>query len=186
MGKIERKKRKFLKEKCVSLQPKQQKKTTMKRISLIMLVAAVVGLTVTSCRKEPHDAYLESSGTRVKEVTIKGSDWVTDDPTVKYAYKNVDWEVLTDHVVYDGNVNVYVYENGHQCPLPYVYPMGFVTYTDGTTDFLVENLRFNVETGRVTIIMQDMDESVPNLGYNTPEMTFRIVATAPINYIIQQ
>ena len=64
--------------------------------------------------------------------------------------------------------------------------MGFVTYTDGTTDFLVENLRFNVETGRVTIIMQDMDESVPDLGYNTPEMTFRIVATAPINYIIQQ
>ena len=34
--------------------------------------------------------------------------------------------------------------------------------------------------------MQDMDESVPDLGYNTPEMTFRIVATAPINYIIQQ
>ena len=155
----------------------------MKKILLSLLVAAAMGLTATSCTKE---VYIESSGTRVAEVTVKYDDWEQDDPNVNYVYCTVDWDVLSEHVIYDGNVNVYVYENGHQCPLPYVYPMGFVTYTDGTTDFLVENLRFNVETGRVTIIMQDMDESVPDLGYNTPEMTFRIVATAPINYIIQQ
>ena len=158
----------------------------MKRILLMMLVAATVGLTSTSCRKDTHEAYLESSGTRVIEVTVKGTDWITNDPTVDYAYYPVDWDILTDHVVYDGNVNVYVYDNGRQNPLPYVYPLGFVTYSDGSTDFAVENLRFDFEVGRVTIIMQDMDGAIPSLGLGTPSMTFRIVATAPINYIIQQ
>ncbi len=158
----------------------------MKRTALLILVAATFGLTVSSCHKEPQDAYLESSGTRVKEVTVKGTDWVTNDPTVSYAYCTIDWDVLTDHVVYDGNINVYVYDNGRQNPLPYVYPLGFVTYSDGSTDFATENLRFDFEVGRVTIIMQDMDGAIPNLGLATPNMDFRIVATAPINYIIQQ
>ena len=150
------------------------------------MMVAILGLTATSCRKDTHDAYLESSGTRVKEVTVRGSDWITNDPTVDYAYYTVDWDVLTDHVVYDGNVNVYVYDNGRQNPLPYVYPLGFMEYSDSVTDFLVENLRFDFEVGRVTLIMEDMDGQVPNVGIGTPSMDFRIVATAPINYIIQQ
>lgn len=153
----------------------------------MMMVAAVLGLTATSCRKDTtHDAYLESSGTRVKEVTVKYDDWVTNDEGVNYIYFPINWDILTDHVVYDGNVNVYVYENGRQNPLPYVYPLGYVTYSDSSSDFAIENLRYDVEVGCVTLIMQDMDLEKPVVTRNWPDMTFRIVATAPINYVIQQ
>lgn len=153
----------------------------MKKILLSLLVAATFGLTATSCTKE---VYIESSGTRVAEVTVKYDDWVTDDNEVNYVYCPVDWEVLSEHVIYDGNVNVYVYEDGRQNPLPYVYPMD-VTYDDGTSDVVGENLRFDLEEGRITLIMQDLDGWKPQLSRaNTPNMVFRIVATAPINYII--
>lgn len=152
----------------------------MKKI-LLSLFAAILGLTATSCTKE---VYIESSGTRVAEVTVKYDDWFTDDPEVNYVYFPVKWEVLSDHVIYDGNVNVYVYEDGRQNPLPYVYPID-VTYDNDSTGVVGENLRFDLEKGRVTLIMQDLDGYKPELSRaNTPNMVFRIVATAPINYII--
>ena len=153
----------------------------MKKILLSLLVAAAMGLTATSCTKE---VYIESSGTRVAEVTVKYDDWEQDDPNVNYVYCTVDWDVLSEHVIYDGNVNVYVYEDGRQNPLPYVYPIP-VDYDDGTTGVVGENLRFDMEEGRITLIMQDLDGYKPQISRsNTPNMVFRIVATAPVNYII--
>lgn len=153
----------------------------------MMLAAAVLGLTVTSCQKEPRDAYLESSGTRVTEVTVKFNNWenynVNDG--LNYVYAIFDWDILTDHVVYDGNVNVYVYEGSHQVPLPYVYPLK-VLYDDGTWGYVGESLYYTVETGRIIFKMQDLDGVKPIITPDTEPMTFRIVATAPINYIIQQ
>ena len=158
----------------------------MKKFLLPLLAAITLGLTATSCEREPRQVLLESSGTRVAEVTVKYDDWVKDDNGVNYVYCPVDWDVLSDHVVYDGNVSVYVYENGRQNPLPYVYPVN-VTYDDGTTGVIGENLRFDLEVGRLTIIMQDLDGYKPEISRaNCPDMTFRIVATAPINYIIDQ
>ena len=75
----------------------------MKKILLSLLVAAAMGLTATSCTKE---VYIESSGTRVAEVTVNYDDWEQDDPDVNYVYCTVDWDVLSEHVIYDGNVNV--------------------------------------------------------------------------------
>ena len=159
----------------------------MKRILLTVLSALTLGITATSCVKETHEVYLESSGTRVKEVTVKFNEWVQDDDGVNYVYCPVDWDILTDHVVYDGNVSVYLYEDGRQSPLPYVYPIGYITYDDGTGAFVAENLRYDLEVGRLTIIMQDLDGGKPVISRaNTPDMTFRIVASAPINYIIEQ
>ncbi len=151
-----------------------------------MLVAAVLGLTVSSCRKE-RDAYLESSGTRVLEVTVKFNDWVNYNVNdgLNYVYCPVDWDVLTDHVVYDGNVNVYLYENGRQTPLPYVYPTA-VVYDDGTTGIVGENLYYTIEPGQLILFMQDLDGYKPVVNPNTASMTFRIVATAPITYVINQ
>lgn len=160
----------------------------MKRIILTMLAAVTIGFTVTSCSKEPRQVILESSGTRVAEVTVKFNDWenwnVNDG--LNYVYCPVDWDILTDHVIYDGNVSVYVYdEYNRQHPLPYVYPIA-VTYNDGTTGFEGENLRFELEVGRLTLIMQDLDGVKPEITRNTGDMVFRIVATAPINYVIDQ
>ena len=42
-----------------------------------------------------------------------------------------------------------------------------------------------MEEGRITLIMQDLDVYKPQISRsNTPKMVFRIVATAPVNYII--
>ena len=154
----------------------------MKKILFSLFVAAILGLTTTSCTKE---VYIESSGTRVAEITVRYDDWRTDNG-INYYYCPIDWDVLSKHVVYDGNVSVYLYEGGRQNPLPYVYPME-VLYDDNTTGVVGENLRFDLEEGRVTVIMQDLDGYLPQISRNTcPDMTFRIVATAPVNYIIQQ
>ena len=158
----------------------------MKRILLMVLVAATLGLTASSCRKE-RTVFLESSGTRVAEVSVKFNDWVnynTNDG-LNYVYCPVEWDILTQHVVYDGNVNVYLYEGDRQTPLPYVYPIE-VLYDDGTTGFVGENLYYTVETGQIILKMQDLDGYKPIVDPNTPTMTFRIVATAPIDYAINQ
>ncbi|MBP3762653.1 MAG: hypothetical protein J6I49_02105 [Bacteroidales bacterium] len=155
----------------------------MKKILLPMLAALLMGTAFTSCSTE--EVILESSVVRVKEVTVYHSDWVLQDG-LNYAYCEVDWPVLTDGVVYGGNVVVYVYDNSLQNPLPYVYPTN-VVYDDGTTGIVGENLRFDMEPGRITLIMQDLDGYQPQINReNTPSMTFRIVATIPVKYIIEQ
>lgn len=162
----------------------------MKKILLSMLVAATFGLTATSCTKE--EVILESSGTRVAEFTVHIDEWQKNEIDAynpnsgNYYYYTVDWNVLNEHVVYDGNVSVYVYNNGRQNALPYTYPVE-VMFDDGTTGIVGESLSYDFEPGHVTVIMQDLDGWMPQLTLeNTTSMTFRIVATAPINYIINQ
>lgn len=161
----------------------------MKKI-LLSLFVAVLGLTATSCTKEYREVVLESSGTRVSEFTVHIDEWeVFGDPDTadsrNYYYYTYEWDVLTDHVVYDGNVNAYVYNEGRQNALPYTYPVT-VQFDDGTTGIAGEALSYDFEPGKVTIIMQDLDGWMPQLTLADRPMTFRIVATAPINYIIEQ
>ena len=70
-------------------------------------------------------------------------------------------------------------------PSPYTYPVT-VQFDDGTTGIVGEALSYDFEPGKVTIIMQDLDGWMPQLTLADRPMTFRIVATAPINYIIEQ
>ena len=137
---------------------------------------------------------LESSGTRVEEFTVEIENWKPfgdpNNPDYRnYYYCDLDWDILSEHVVYDGNVNVYLYDNDSQFALPYTYLVP-VKYDDGTYGFAAEALYYKIDPGKVTLIMQDLDGYMPQLQldyFETPApMTFRVVATAPINYIIEQ
>lgn len=166
----------------------------MKKILLSLLVAATLGLTATSCTKDVREVVLESSGTRVEEFTVEFENWKPfgdpNNPDYRnYYYCVLDWDILSEHVVYDGNVNVYLYDNDSQFALPYTYLVP-VKYNDGTYGFAAEALYYKIDPGKVTLIMQDLDGYMPQLQldyFETPApMTFRVVATAPINYIIEQ
>lgn len=151
----------------------------MKRTALTLFVALFVSLIATSCAKE---VLLESVQTQSDEVTVKFNDWQYANNGTPYYYCLVDWNAVTDEVVNNGNVNVYLYENGRQSPLPYVYPIPI-----GNNQYVGENLRFVVETGRITLILEDLDGDTPIVSRDyTPDMTFRIVLTHPVSYILEQ
>lgn len=145
----------------------------MKRIFLTLLAVATLSITATSCSKEglvESAAYL---------VDVRYDDWHKE-ASLNYVYCPINLSSISGNVLTEGTVSVYVYEGNRQCPLPYVYPI-LVTYDDGTTDYVGENLRYDVERGRVTLIMQDLDGIQPQIDRNTcPDMTFRIVVSAPV------
>lgn len=145
----------------------------MKRIFLALLAVITLSITTTSCSKEglvESVAYL---------VDVRYDDWKKD-ASLNYVYCPIDISSISGNVLTDGTVTVYVYEGNRQNPLPYVYPI-LVTYTDGTTGYVGENLRYDVERGRITLIMQDLDGVAPAITReNCPDMTFRIVVSAPV------
>lgn len=152
----------------------------MKKTKILMatLVTALLALTATSCNKE---VAFESTNTRVMQNEVKWYDWSNGG---NYMYVTFDWDAITNDVLNYGTVDAYVYENGRQCPLPYAYPMGQVSYDDGTVDYLIEQLRYDLEPGKITFIMQDLDGNLPEGLENTAPLTFRAVATVPVQYVL--
>lgn len=144
----------------------------MKRILLTLLTVATLGITATSCSK----AGLVESAAYL--VDVRYDDW-RKDASLNYVYCPVDISTISGRVLNEGNVIVYVYDGNRQNPLPYIYPIP-VTYDDGSSDIVGENLRYDIERGRVTLIMQDLDGFAPQITReNCPDMTFRIVVSAP-------
>lgn len=156
-----------------------KKNRTLKGMLLAVAVAAM-SLTLSSCNDE---VLLESVNTRVMETTIEWTQWI-DDGQTPYFYKTASWDGISTDVLQYGNVQAYVYDGDLQCPLPYIYPLGLATYDDGSTHYLVENLRYDLEPGKITFIMEDLDGNVPQNLMNRPPITFRVVATVPVQYII--
>lgn len=151
----------------------------MKRTALTLFVALFVSLFATSCAK---DVLIESVQTESDVVTVKFSDWQPANNGTPYYYCLIDWNAVTREVVENGSVDVYLYEGDRQSPLPYVYPIHI-----GNGQYIGENLRYTVETGRIILYLEDLDggEPIVNIDY-TPDMTFRIVLTHPVNYILEQ
>ncbi len=148
------------------------------KILLASLALALFALTATSCNKEVS---FESMNTRVMQNEVYWNQWRTEGNHLAITF---DWDAITTDVLNYGTVDAYVYEGSHQCPLPYAYPMGQVSYDDGTFDYLVEQLRFDVEPGKITFIMQDLDGNLPEGLENSAPLTFRAVATVPVQYVI--
>lgn len=141
----------------------------MKRIILSLVVAVAMGLGFGSCQHQT----MESA-----EVIVRSGDW-SRPMGVNYWVYDVSWDALTAEVVDLGTVNAYLIEGGRQNMLPYVYPVDYSTYdTDGNLVgdpvYIAENLRFDYTYGKLTFIMQDLDNDVPTGEF--PDMHFRIVA----------
>ena len=158
------------------------KKTRKLKGMLLALAATAMFLTLSSCTEE---VLLESVNTRVMEVTVYWNQWDSViDGNNSYKYHVAEWNGISTDMLQYGNVQAYVYDGDYQNPLPYTYPLGLANYRDGSTHYLVENLRYDLEPGKITFIMQDLDGNLPqNLAYTAP-LTFRVVATVPVQYIL--
>lgn len=156
-----------------------------------MLALALLGLGASSCNRE--EISFESSNSRAMEEEVYFSQWRRyaelnndGDTVVRYLYVSYDWDAISSDVLNYGTVAAYVteYQSTIQNQLPYVYPMGWATYPDGSSHYLVENLRYDIEPGKITFIMQDLDGEWPQGLENTPPLKFRAVATVPVQYVI--
>ena len=147
------------------------------RFLIPVLAAMLAGLFATSCG--PEDV-IEGSYVRVAEMTVYRNHW--NDDGSGYLWCSFDWpEGITTEVLKYGTVVAYVYDGERQCPLPHVIP---ITYNVNGTDVVVpENLRFDMEPGIITFIMEDLDGNMPT-GINT-DLTFRVVSTVPRYYAVE-
>lgn len=149
-----------------------------RKILIPVLAAILVSMFGTSCTK---DVTLESVNTRVMEGTVYRNQWKDDGSG--YLWCSFDWNAITSDVLTYGTVEAYVYDGERQCPLPHVIPIKY-TYDDGTFEYVPENIRYDFEPGTVTFIMQDFDGYLP--GAIDQDFTFRVVATVPVQYVIEQ
>ena len=154
-----------------------KKNRTLKGMLLTVAVAAM-SLTLSSCNDE---VLLESVNTRVMEKEIYWNQWADE---ANYKYVSLSWDAITTDVLQYGNVQAYVYDGNYQCPLPYIYPLGLVPYDDGSSHFLVQQISYDLEPGIITFKMQDLDGNRPSNLENTAPITFRAVATVPVQYIL--
>lgn len=153
----------------------------MKKFILPLMAALLMGVSFTSCEKE---YLIQSTNTEVGTVTISNSDWSVFPGNMyesQYLEAEVSWDAITPDVLDYGNVNVYVYAGNKQFSLPYVCPITY-TLSDGSQIVVAENVKFYLKPGKIYIVMQDLDGELPE-GY-IEDMTFRIVVTYPVNYVI--
>ena len=140
----------------------------MKKTILTMLAAVAMVFGLTSC---------EHQTMRSVEVTIQPSEWVTNSQ-VNYYFATVRWDELDGDVIDYGTVNAYLIQNGRQNLLPLVTPITYynVDGIAGNDITVAENIRFDLEYGYITFIIEDMDGFLPGDMESTTPMTFRIVA----------
>ncbi len=140
----------------------------MKKTIITMLAVVAMAFGLTSC---------EHQTMRSVEVTIYPSEWVTNSQ-VNYYFATIDWDELDGDVIDYGTVNAYLIQNGRQNLLPLVTPITYynVDGIDGNDITVAENIRFDLEYGRITFIIEDMDGFLPGDMEGTNPMTFRIVA----------
>lgn len=167
----------------------------MKKVKILIsaLAVALLGLTAASCDRDPIS--FESSNSRNMEAVIYFNEWrdyVSVDGSgnviEQYKYVSYDWDAISSDVLNYGTVTAYVkeHQSDRQNQLPFVYPLGWITYDDGTQLPLIENLRYDIEPGKITFIMQDLDGDLPQGLENTPPLTFRAIATVPVQYVINK
>ena len=153
----------------------------MKLTKLFIPLVAVL-LLATGCTKEYYGAQIQTF-----QFNVNPADWVRNEgPNLpganNYLYCEKAIPAITEDVFQYGTVQMYcwnVYDTqndlGAWNTLPFVYPLEvYVTDENGETEMIVvpENLRFEWERGKVTIIIQDLD------GYDPESMEF----ASPISF----
>lgn len=151
----------------------------MKKFIAPLLMVFVSGVMATSCGREP--VLIESVHTSVLNQEVKWTDWRAGND---HLYATFEWPALTQNVLRYGSVTAYTYYNDIQVPLPHVIPIYYTI--DGEEVVVPENLRYEIEEGRITFVMQDLDGFIPEGIENSAPINFRVVATVPVEYILDK
>lgn len=158
----------------------------MKAIKLIMPMLAVMMLA-TGCTKEYYGSQIQTY-----QFNVNPADWVRNQgPNLpganNYLYCEKSIPAITQEVMQNGTVQMYcwnVYDSqnnlGAWNTLPFVYPLEvYLTNDDGSTSMIVvpENLRFEWELGKVTIVIQDLDGYDPESMELAGPISFKVCVT---------
>lgn len=85
-----------------------------------------------------------------------------------YIYSTYNLPAITSYVIEQGVVLSYVIENGRDNLLPYLRPWGFNQFNEPYS----QNVRFDLETGKITFIIEASDMDFPNTP--TLAMEFKV------------
>ncbi len=161
----------------------------MNRFLLTAVSAIAMCMASSSCTK---DVILESTQTDVSEVVISNEHWAYFPGSTtesSYLYAKVTWPSITQHVIDYGNLDLYIKVNNKYFPLPYISPITY-NFSDGTSVTVAQDVSYYVKTntpGEIYIIIRDMDGYEPyEGGAYIDDITLKLVATWPVNYIIEQ
>jgi len=128
----------------------------MKKIFIPVIAAS---LLMSGCTFHEHyDTYeVVQQGTDmfVDYIVAKGNDWIPSGNEGQpgfYIYQEFEFPEITQNVLENGAVLVYLVDaDGRDNILPYVFPV------DNGNELLMQNIRFDVEKGILTIVIEWQD-----------------------------
>ena len=128
----------------------------MKKILFPVIAAS---LLMSGCTFHEHyDTYeVVQQGTDmfVDYIVAKGNDWIlsgTEGQPGCYVYQEFQFPEITENVLNNGAVLVYLVDaDGRDNILPYVFPV------DNDYELIMQNIRFDVEKGVLTVIIEWQD-----------------------------
>ena len=117
--------------------------------------------TLLLCGCEFHDTYetyeIVKQGTDmfVDYIPAKGNEWLdsgTEGQPGFYIYQEFEFPEITENVLNNGAVLVYLVDaDGRDNILPYVFPV------DNGHELIMQNIRYDVEKGILTVIIEWQD-----------------------------
>ena len=159
----------------------------MKLRKLILPMLAIM-LLAAGCTKEYYGAQIQTF-----QFNVNPADWNRNQGPIEpgannYLYVEKAIPAITQEVFAYGTVqaycwNVYDTQNnlGSWNTLPFVYPLEvYITNDEGQQELLIvpENLRFEWELGKVTIVIQDLDGYDPESMELAGPITFKVCVTS--------
>lgn len=150
---------------------KTLKLKTMKKINLLIWVL-FVGILFSSCKKDkyqPVGDYGNANVTTSNTTTL--NNWATDyDDGFNFGFSTIlTWEVITQSVVDNGIVMVYLQDGSSWIALP---------YTESSDDIYVLSFNFSFQVGQIKIEVSGFDD-VYNWG--TSDFNGLVVKTVVIS-----
>ena len=145
----------------------------MKKIVFPVLAA----LLLSGCdRHETYETYeivKEGTDMFVDYVTAKGNEWLdsgTESQPGFYVYQEFKFPEVTTEVLEKGAVLVYLVDaDGRDNILPYVFPV------DNGHELIMQNIRYDVEAGKVTMAIEWQDFR----KYNQGDYEFKVCILKP-------
>ena len=122
-----------------------------------------------------YDTYEIGTELSVEYVTAYMEDWKIDNTDVGYSlYQSFPIKDITQDVINNGAVLVYFVDkkNDRDNMLPYVFPI----YVPETGQMLLENIRFDVEKGWISIVIEWEDGLSSEI---LEDYTFKVCVMSP-------
>jgi hypothetical protein len=145
----------------------------------IFLFAVAIMLMFSGCGPDEYNEYYitcdhDYAAMDTYYVPVNSILW-TDEPSFNdggdgpYIYYTHNMPQITENVIENGIVLVYLIENGRDNILPYLRPWGINTFDEPFS----QNVRFDIEEGKITFITELSDLEFP--AYPAGALEFKVV-----------